>query len=121
MSGCRFGEMEAVWGSIPRIAAISSLTLAAGRMPPLPGFAPSVQVVFCGLFPVDSNDFADFGISSLDFLYAKSLFQKICGYKIEKVIQIITVEENFLKHFEFHRHFAVFPEVSDDYFESELE
>ena len=26
---------------------------------PLPGFKPSVPVVFCGLFPIDANDFSD--------------------------------------------------------------
>ncbi|RME16112.1 MAG: elongation factor 4 [Alphaproteobacteria bacterium] len=30
-----------------------------GCAEPLPGFKPSVPVVFCGLFPVDSNEFED--------------------------------------------------------------
>ena len=36
-------------------------TITEERRPceePLPGFKPSVPVVFCGLFPVDTNDFS---------------------------------------------------------------
>ena len=37
-------------------------TITEERRPaaaPLPGFAPSLPVVFCGLFPVDTNDYED--------------------------------------------------------------
>ena len=37
---CRLGDAQSWPGGMPRISAISRLTLAAGSMPPSPGFAP---------------------------------------------------------------------------------
>jgi GTP-binding protein LepA len=54
-------------------------TITEDRRPattPLPGFKPSVPVVFCGLFPVDSNDYeplreslAKLALNDASFLY----------------------------------------------------
>ncbi|MBI4183511.1 MAG: elongation factor 4 [Proteobacteria bacterium] len=55
------GEIGFITASIKSVADCQvGDTLTEDRRPaerPLPGFKPSVPVVFCGLFPVDPNDF----------------------------------------------------------------
>jgi GTP-binding protein LepA len=57
------GEVGFLTASIKSVADCRvGDTLTEDRRPaaePLPGFKPSVPVVFCGLFPVDANDFED--------------------------------------------------------------
>ncbi len=57
------GEIGFLTASIKEVAQTSvGDTITDARNPteaPLPGFKPSVPVVFCGLFPVDSADFSD--------------------------------------------------------------
>ena len=57
------GEVGFITASIKHVAETSvGDTITADGTPadaPLPGFKPSVPVVFCGLFPVDANDFDD--------------------------------------------------------------
>jgi GTP-binding protein LepA len=57
------GEIGYLTASIKEVAdtAVGD-TITDDRRPtdkPLPGFKPSVPVVFCGIFPVDANDFED--------------------------------------------------------------
>jgi len=57
------GEMGFITAAIKTVADCKvGDTLTEDRAPaeaPLPGFKPSVPVVFCGLFPVDTNDFEE--------------------------------------------------------------
>ena len=57
------GEVGFITASIKHVAETQvGDTLTEERNPtaePLPGFKPSVPVVFCGLFPVDANDYED--------------------------------------------------------------
>jgi len=57
------GEIGYLTASIKEVADTSvGDTITDDRRPcdkPLPGFKPSVPVVFCGIFPVDANDFED--------------------------------------------------------------
>jgi len=57
------GEMGFITAAIKTVADCKvGDTLTLDRDPaeaPLPGFKPSVPVVFCGLFPVDTNDFEE--------------------------------------------------------------
>jgi len=57
------GEVGFITASIKHVAETQiGDTLTDDRKPtdaPLPGFQPSVPVVFCGLFPVDANDYDD--------------------------------------------------------------
>jgi GTP-binding protein LepA len=56
------GEIGFINAGVKRVAdAKVGDTITEERRPTdtaLPGFAPSVPVVFCGLFPVDTNDFS---------------------------------------------------------------
>jgi hypothetical protein len=45
ISEWRLGEMESWPAGMPRIAAISGVTLAPGRIPPLPGLAPCDSLI----------------------------------------------------------------------------
>ncbi|MBW7852596.1 MAG: elongation factor 4 [Rhodospirillales bacterium] len=59
----RPGEMGFLTASIKAVADCSvGDTITEDRRPaatPLPGFKPSVPVVFCGLFPIDAADYED--------------------------------------------------------------
>ncbi|WP_029062058.1 translation elongation factor 4 [Labrenzia sp. DG1229] len=59
----RSGEIGVITGSIKEVADTRvGDTITLDKKPcaePLPGFKPAQPVVFCGLFPVDSNDFED--------------------------------------------------------------
>ena len=57
------GEVGFFTGSIKEVAAAAvGDTITGERRPaatPLPGFKPARPVVFCGIFPADTNDFED--------------------------------------------------------------
>ncbi len=57
------GEIGFITASIKQVrdtkVGDTITTEKKGCETPLPGFKPSVPVVFCGLFPVDSNEFED--------------------------------------------------------------
>ncbi len=57
------GEIGYITASIKEVADTQvGDTITDDRRPcaaPLPGFKPSVPVVFCGIFPIDANDFED--------------------------------------------------------------
>ncbi|MCL3880948.1 translation elongation factor 4 [Marivita sp. GX14005] len=57
------GEIGYITAQIKRVADTrvgdTITTEKKGTETPLPGFKPSIPVVFCGLFPVDANDFED--------------------------------------------------------------
>jgi GTP-binding protein LepA len=57
------GEIGFITASIKQVrdtrVGDTITTEKKGCEAPLPGFKPSVPVVFCGLFPVDSNEFED--------------------------------------------------------------
>ncbi|WP_422374757.1 translation elongation factor 4 [Roseibium sp.] len=59
----RAGEIGVITGSIKEVADTRvGDTITLDKKPcaePLPGFKPAQPVVFCGLFPVDANDFED--------------------------------------------------------------
>ena len=61
MESLNSGEIGYVVAGIKTVSDCQigdTITLAQNPIdPPLPGFKPSVPVVFCGLFPQDSNDF----------------------------------------------------------------
>ncbi|MPY72056.1 MAG: elongation factor 4 [Alphaproteobacteria bacterium] len=73
------GEVGFITASIKHVAETNvGDTIADDRRPcaaPLPGFKPSVPVVFCGLFPVDANDYPELRESLAKLRLNDSSFQ----------------------------------------------
>ena len=73
-SGWRFGEMESLPAGMPRILAISSVTLVPGRMPPLPGLAPWLSFELEHLDLVVGGDFPELVIAEFTVFVAHAIF-----------------------------------------------
>jgi GTP-binding protein LepA len=73
------GEVGFITASIKHVAETNvGDTITDDRRPcaePLPGFKPSVPVVFCGLFPVDANDYPELRESLAKLRLNDSSFQ----------------------------------------------
>ena len=63
----RLGEAQSTPGLMPRISAISSLTLAPGSMPPRPGLAPCDSLISSARIGADSTSCLSFPRSKRPF------------------------------------------------------